>query len=221
MQGTQELSEKVNKNDIIVLGQQLEILLRKVDRDFRSYGDNYRGIYWQKMVALMIHNLDLVEEFIGQSLPEEKEDGEYLFAAERIAAKGRNFKKRAHDELLATMIVVAFDEEKSDIGMALSMDEAIKFFKKHGYSIKKYDSLAMFLDLANEKPGVYIIQHDNVEQRIIVADAINENSVEVYVSEDIDELNKQLSTFFKTLSEAWTTINNREGRFATMSALLV
>ena len=78
--------------------------------------------------------------------------------------------------------------------------------------IKDYDSLNMFIDLANEEDGVYIVRHDDFEQRIIVAKAINSGDVEVYVSKDIDELNKRITTHFSTLEEAFTTINLEENK---------
>lgn len=216
-----ETKQKWYPNDIIVLGGHLEKILRDVDKAFRHSGDNYRGIAWDKMVALLQHNKETVEEFTKWKFPEDKNDGEYLYIAEMVAVKARKLSKRAHDELFATMIVVAFDAEKSDVAIAVSIKEAVEFFKKHGKKIKQEESLEKFIDMANEVDGVYIVRHDDFEKHIIVSRAVNEFNVEVYVSENIEEINKRLAENFKTLEEAYTSINTKEGRFSKMSAIVL
>ena len=219
-----ELDKKNNNyyvNDLIVMADKLKLLVDKVKNILNIKKDYSENVYWQKMVSLMIFNEELIEEVLNKRLPKDREDYQWYIEAQEILNKAYNIKTRANDELTLTLLVAAFDEEKVDMDIVISMDEAIKFFKNHKKIIKKSDSFEEFINEANEIQGVYIIKFDDFDKEIALARTFSEDSVEVCVCSDIDELNKKINENFNSIEDAANTINTKEGRFSTMSVLLL
>jgi hypothetical protein len=208
-------------NDLIVMADLLRLLVDKVKSILNIKKDLGENVYWQKMVSFMIFNEELIEEVLNKRLPKDRQDYQWYIDAQEVLNKAYNIKSKAHDELMVTLLVAAFDEEKVDMTIAISIEEAVKFFKAHKKPVKKTDSLEEFINEANEIQGVYVIKFDDFDKEIALARTFSEDSLEVCVCANIDELNKKINENFNSIEDAANTINTKEGRFSTMSVLLL
>lgn len=217
----ESLNNNYYVNDLIVVADALRLLVDKVKSIINIKRDFSENIYWQKMVSFMIANEELIEEVLNKRLPKDRNDYEWYVAAKTILDRAYNIKTRAHDELMVTLLVAAFDKEKVDMNIVISIDEAVKFFKEQGKQVKAADSLEEFITEANEVQGVYVIKFDDFDKEIALARTFGEDAVEICACADIDELNKKINENFNSIEDAANTINTKEGRFSTMSVLLL
>jgi hypothetical protein len=220
-QKLESLTNNYYVNDLIVMADSLRLLLDKVKSIINIKKDFSENIYWQKMVSFMIFNEELIEEVLNKRLPRNRNDYEWYAIAQEVLNKAYNLKTKAQDELMVTLLVAAFDKEKVDMDIVISIEEAIKFFKEHGQKVKTMDSLEEFITEANEIQGVYVIKFDDFDKEIALARTFTDDSVEICVCADIEELNKKINENFNSVEDAANTINTKEGRFSTMSVLLL
>jgi predicted oxidoreductase len=173
------------------------------------------------MVSFMIANEELIEEVLNKRLPKDRNTYEWYVIAQEILNRAYNIKSKAQDELMVTLLVAAFDKEQVDMDIVISTDEAIKFFKDHGKHLQMKDSLEELITEANKIQGVYVIKFDDFDKEIALARTFGEDSLEICVCADIEELNKKINENFNSIEDAANTINTKEGRFSTMSVLLL
>lgn len=208
-------------NDLIVVADALRLLVEKVKGIINIKRDFSENVYWQKMVSFMIANEELIEEVLNERLPRNRKDYKWYVIAQEILNRAYNIKSKAHDELMVTLLVADFDEERVDMSIVISIDEAVEFFKEHGKKIQAEDSLEEFVDKVNEIQGAYAIKFEDFDKEIALARVFSEDSLEICVCADIDELNKKINENFNSVEDAANTINTKEGRFSTMSVLLL
>ena len=217
----ESLNNNYYVNDLIVMADALRLLVDKVKNILNIKKDFSENVYWQKMVSFMIANEELIEEVLNKRLPKDRNIYEWYVIAQEILNRAYNIKSKAQDELMVTLLVAAFDKEQVDMNIVISTDEAIKFFKDHDKHLQMKDSLEELITEANEIQGVYVIKFDDFDKEIALARTFGEDSLEICVCADIEELNKKINENFNSIEDAANTINTKEGRFSTMSVLLL
>ena len=213
--------EETRDKDVLSLAVKLEEQLRKADKDFRHFGDNYRGTAWLAFANLLKDNKILVESILGTRLPTDLYAGENLHIAESFVRFSKGFGRKAMDENILSALIVIFDKEKSDLSITFSLEDLKSLLSKHKKKLPAYDDIEDLMTKLNEIQGVYAVSLYDFSPKILVSKAISDDEVEVYVCEDVKELNQQLTEYFKDLDEAHLKINTKEGKYSTMSALRI
>jgi len=209
------------ERDIKSLGLELEPLLKQADKDFRHFGDNYRGTAWLEFAKLLKKNKNIAEVVLKTKLPADIYNGEYLHLAESFVRYAKGYNKKAGDEVTLNLLVVLFDKEKSDLRIVFTLDDlkaTLKQYSKKMPSFEKVEDLVFELNLIT---GVYAVNIYDFSSKLFVSKAINDDEVEVYICEDVNEINKALTEYFRDLDEAHLKINSSEEKYSTMSALRI
>lgn len=219
-----------NDFDILAVGLRLDGLLREADKDFRRYGDNFKGNAWRKFVKLLFDNKVMVENTLNVKLPADKESDDLLLMAENFVRLANKTAKKANDEMFVPLVVTTFDAQSSELHFAGSMEEVQRIVKEAKKQIPALDKEATLdfnqvIDHINTAEGVYVlsVKFDENDDRgkIFVSKAIDADNVEVYCFDNITDLNREFNEYFISFDDAYTTINLKEGRHSKMSALVL
>lgn len=215
------VEDGMSNKDIAALGLQIDARLVQADKDFRHFGDNYRGTAWIAFVKLLKKNAALVEAALNIRLPKDYYDDEYLNIAEDFVRYARDIFRKANDELSLNVLLATFDNEHSSLDFFYELDELKKFVKKQTGEFPSFENAEELIEKLNEIKGIYAINIYEFTPRIFVSKAINEDEVEVYICESVDELNKQLTEYFENFEEAYLKIKGDEEKYSKMSAFLI
>lgn len=217
----EEFTDDSQSKEINRLASQLEEQLKKADKDFRHFGDNYRGTAWLAFAKLLKDNKVLVESLLKTKIPIDLYEGENLHIAESFVRFAKGISRKAGDESVLSSLIVIFDKEKSDIVITFSAEDLKSMLSKHKKKMPAYENIEDLMTKLNEQQGVYAVSLYDFSPKIFVSKAISDDDVEVYVCENVEELNKHLTEYFKDLDEAHLTINTKEGKYSAMSALRI
>lgn len=210
-------------NDLVIsLGDRIRDLMPELRRRRSN-----RGNHWNNLLMILDSRKELIKEFFNEELPKDNQSNGYFELANKIVNEANILKRKANDEIFIPLIVVTYDEESSEISYANNLKDAHNIIKKAKKEVLKSedreDDLDIQLKQLNEAEGVFVMRaafDENYDFRLLVVEPLSDDNVVIEVFTDLNELNRELGEYFKSVYDAETTINAGLGKYKKMSAIL-
>lgn len=204
---------------VVNLHNELKSGYRKIDN---AWKDNKYDTGFGKAYHKMWMLRDEIKRFLQMDLthPIETDNQTKYQKYDQFISLGNNgFKTAARDEEWLPILLVKFDEEKTNIEIVNGIKEAAKKTKS---KLDNEISIDESISIINDTDGYFaMIVPIKEYAQLIVTTALSNENVMVEVFENIDEANQELSDYFSNIEEAFAVISSKRGRYVKSDAVIV